>query len=471
MTEDLIWKTAHELSELYRSGDVSPVEAVEAALHRLEKVNPRINAFVTVTEDAARAAARDAERRLRSDEDLPPLFGVPITVKDLTDTAGVRTTYGCVGFADHVPDEDAIAWARLKAAGTILVGKTTTPEFGALGVTESKLTGSTGTPWDPTRTAGGSSGGAAAATAAGIAPLAWGSDGGGSIRVPSSVCGTVGVKPTAGRIPHAGNTDPDSTEGPITRTVLDAALMLDVTVGPDPRDRIALPRTGESYAAAAAAPGDLAGLRIAASPDLGQGPVDPETRRVFLAALDDLRAAGATVEEVAIDLPPAGDFFVPYWGPDYLTVVDGMRCRGLDVWPTMAGVADRARLLTATAASDAMRGWKTRIYEAYAGVFASFDLMVSPTTPVPAFPHCGDKGGVDVIDGVWVEFPGMAFHSHTESPSHAGLPAISVPCGFTAEDLPVGLQLVGPLYADAAVIAAAARYERATTWHRRHPAL
>jgi Asp-tRNA(Asn)/Glu-tRNA(Gln) amidotransferase A subunit family amidase len=289
--------------------------------------------------------------------------------------------------------------------------------------------------------------------------------------VPASLCGTVGVKPTAGRIPHANNTDPDSTEGPITRKVLDAALMLDATVGPDTRDRIALPRTGESYAAAATAPGDLTGLRIAASADLGQGPVDPETRQVFQAALDDLRSAGATVEEVEIALPPAYDFFIPYWGPEYLSVVDSMRLRGLEVWPAMSGIADRARLLTAGEASDAVRGWKTRIYNAYAEVFASFDLLVSPTTPIPAFPHCGDKGGVDVIDGVRLDIPAVALHSHTESPSHAGLPAISVPCGFTSDDLPVGLQIVGPLYADAAVIAAAACYERATTWHQRHPTL
>jgi len=471
MTDDLIWKSAHELSKLYRAKEVSPVEAVEAALARLEQVEPKLNAFVTVTADQARAEARAAEQRLLGDDDLPPLFGVPITIKDLTDTAGVRTTYGCVAYADHVPDADAIAWERLKAAGTIMLGKTTTPEFGLLGVTESKLTGSTGTPWDPSRNAGGSSGGAAASTAAGVAPLAWGSDGGGSIRVPSSVCGTVGVKPTAGRIPHVGNTDPDSTEGPITRTVLDAALMLDVTVGPDPRDRIALPRTGESYAEAALAPGDLSGLRIAASVNLNQGPVDPETRRVFFAALDDLRAAGATVEQVEIDLPPAGDFFVPYWGPEYITIVDAMTAAGIEVWPTITTLADQARTLSGIEVSDAVRGWKTRIYEAYATVFDTFDLVVSPTTPIPAFAHCGDKGGVDVIDGVQVDFPGMAFHSHTESPSHAGLPAISVPCGFTREQLPVGLQVMGPLYADAAVVAAAARYQRATTWHLRRPTL
>lgn len=236
-------------------------------------------------------------------------------MKDLTDTAGVRTTYGCVAYADHVPDKDAAAWSRLKDAGTILLGKTTTPEFGFLGVTESKLTGTTGTPWDPARAAGGSSGGAAASTAAGVAPVAWGSDGGGSIRVPASLCGAVGVKPSTGRIPHLANTEPDTTEGPITRRVVDAALLLDATVGPHPLDRLSLPATGERYAEAALAAGDLSGLRIAADRGLLHGPVDVETQRVFAAALEDLRAAGAVVEETQVEVPDPMAFAVAYWGP------------------------------------------------------------------------------------------------------------------------------------------------------------
>ncbi|MFT4081658.1 MAG: amidase [Nocardioides sp.] len=471
MTHDLAWLSAHDLARAYRAREVSPVEAVEASLERLEQVQPLVNAFVTVTAEQARQQAREAERRLVDGDDLPALYGVPIAVKDLTDTAGVRTTYGCVAYAEHVPTEDGIAWARLKAAGAILIGKTTTPEFGALGVTESKLTGTTGTPWDPSRSSGGSSGGSAAATAAGVVAVSWGSDGGGSIRVPSSLCGTVGVKPTSGRIPHRDNAEPDSTEGPITRTVVDAALMMDVAAGPHPRDHFALPALGGSYVEAALTDGDLSGMRIAANAEFCQGPLDPETRRIFNASLDDLRTAGAVVEEVDIQLPPAVDFFVPYWGPGYITLVDAMRTEGLEVWPLMSMVADRARMLSPAQISSAVREWKTSIYNAYADVFEDFDLVVTPTTPIPAFPHAGDKGGVDVVDGVEIAEPGGFLHSHTESPSHACLPAISVPCGFTADDLPVGLQMIGPLYADMAVIAAAARYQRVTAWHERHPTL
>lgn len=472
MTDDLVWLSAYELGTLYRSRDVSPVEVIEAVLDRLDSVNPQINAFVTVTAAEARARAKAAEARLATETDLPALFGVPITVKDLTDTAGVRTTYGSVGYADHVPTEDAISWARLKSAGVILIGKTTTPEFGLLGVTESKLTGSTGTPWDPTRASGGSSGGAAAATVAGIGPIAWGSDGGGSIRVPASLCGAVGIKPTIGRIPHNHNSETDSTEGPIARRVVDAALMLDVTVGPDPRDRLSLPDTGDRYAAAALAEGDLAGRRVAFSFTLGgQVPLDPEVRSVFTSALRDLEGAGALVEEVDIDLPDVHDFFMQYWGPEYLAICDQMRADGLDVWPLMDYVCEQARTYDGVAVSNAFRETKTTIYEAYARVFRTYDMFVVPTTPIPAFPHAGDLGGVEIIDGQRVKHAGLALHTLTESPSHAGLPALSVPCGFTSGDLPVGMQIIGPRFADADVIQVAARYERATNWHRRRPAL
>ncbi|SNX88469.1 aspartyl-tRNA(Asn)/glutamyl-tRNA(Gln) amidotransferase subunit A [Streptomyces sp. TLI_55] len=472
MVDDrILWLSADELGRLYRSRDVSPVEAVDAALARIEQVDGVLNTMVTVTADTAREQAREAERRFAARDDLPPLYGVPITVKDLTDTAGVRTTYGCVAYRDHVPSEDALAWARLKAAGTILLGKTTTPEFGLLGVTESKLTGTTGTPWDPARAAGGSSGGAAAATVAGIGPLAWGSDGGGSIRVPASLCGAVGIKPSVGRIPHAGNTDPDTTEGPLTRRVVDAALLLDATVGPHPRDRFALPATGECYAEVARAEGDLTGVRVAASVDFGLGPVDPETRKVFTAALDDLRAAGAVVEETAIELPDPLEYFIDYWGPEYVMVADEMRAQGLEIWPLIEDIVARARSLPAARVSSALRETKTRIYEAYAGVFEHADVLVCPTTPVPAFPHVGDTGGPARVDGHDVPHPGINLHRMTESPSHAGLPAMSLPCGFTAEGLPVGLQIVAPLYADARMVSVAARYERATDWWKRHPEL
>jgi Asp-tRNA(Asn)/Glu-tRNA(Gln) amidotransferase A subunit family amidase len=461
------WRTAEELARAYRAGEYSPVDAVEAALERIAEVDADVNSMVTVNAKAARAQAEEATRRLRTGEELPPLFGIPVTVKDLTDTAGVRTTYGAVLHKDHVPDTDALAWARLKDAGVILIGKTTTPEYGMQGITDSLLTGPTSTPWRIGHNSGGSSGGAAAGVAAGIVPIAWGSDGGGSIRVPAALCGVVGIKPSVGRVPHDNNDDPDGTEGPIARTVLDAAEMLDATVGRHKRDRFSIPSTGERFSDSARGDGDLHGLRIAASANLGQGEIDPEVRNVFSDALEVLRSLGATVTMVDPDLPPVLDFFLAYWGPDFITFVDEMDDADQPVVPFIRWAADRARSLDPVAVSAAMRAAKTRIYNGFADVFENHDAIVTPTTPFSARPH----PQVEEIVGESLERPELELHRLTEPPSHAGLPAITVPSGFSEGGLPLGLQIIAPLYEDARAIYIASRYERATPWHSHHPAL
>ncbi|MDZ5621092.1 amidase [Nocardioides sp. HM23] len=471
MTDELFWKTAAELGDLYRAREVSPVEVVDAVLDRMAHVQPVLNIMVTETADQARADAQEAERRFKSGEELPLLFGVPMTVKDLAETKGVRTTYGCVAFADHVPDHDAVGWERLKAQGAILLGKTTTPEFGLLGVTESKLTGSTSTPWKPGYNAGGSSGGAAAAVVAGVGPIAWGSDGGGSIRVPSSLCGAVGIKPSIGRIPTIDCDDADSTDGPIARTVLDAAMVLEVTNGHDPRDRFSVPKDTRSYIGAATAPGDLTGVRVAACYHLGQKVLDPNVRRLFGEALNDMRAAGATVEEVDIDLPDAMTFFDHINGHAYQQMVEEMDTWGIEIWPMIRELARSADGVTARQVHDANHRVKTAIYNAFRTAMNGADVMVTPTTPVVAFPHGGAGGPAGVVDGFDVPALGNLAHMTTEPPSHAGLPAISVPGGFTPEGLPIGVQFIGGLWADADLISVAARYQRATTWHTRHPGL
>lgn len=460
------WWTADDLARAYRAGECSPVDAVEAALARIADVDGDVNSMVTVTAEAARAEAREAARRISSGEELPALFGVPVTVKDLTDTAGVRTTYGAVLFKDHIPDTDALAWARLKAAGVILIGKTTTPEYGMLGITDSLLTGPTSTPWRIGYNSGGSSGGAAAGVAAGIVPIAWGSDGGGSIRVPAALCGVVGIKPSVGRIPHLNNDDPDGTEGPIARTVLDAAEMLDATAGRHDRDRFSLPLTGDRFADFARRDGDLSGLRIAASADLGQGEVDPEVRAAFSEALEVLRELGAVVTTVDPNLPSALDFFLAYWGPEFVSFVDEMDEAGEPVWPFIRWAAQRARGLDPVTVSAAMRTVKTQIYNGFADIFENFDLIVTPTTPFLARPH----PETEEIVGESLDRPELVLHRLTEPPSHAGLPAITVPCGFSEAGLPIGLQIVAPLWEDGQAIYVASRYERATPWHSQHPA-
>lgn len=462
MTE-LTWMTAAQLSEKFRTKETNPVEVLDAVIAQIERTEDNINAFVTLTLELAKEQAQDAAKRLSSGEDLPPLYGVPITVKDLVETAGIRTTYGCTAYANFVPDEDSVSWARLKSQGVILIGKTTTPEFGLLGVTESKLTGTTNNPWNTKCTAGGSSGGAAAAVVSGVAPLAWGSDGGGSIRVPSSLCGVVGVKPTLGRIPTAQSTDGDSTDGPIARTVLDAALMLDATVGHHPSDRFSLPATGEHYAEAVRkAPSDMRGVRVAALPDLGQRVLHPETRRVFESSLELMRDAGATVEIVEISLPDTTEYFNHLNGPEYAAYVDEYLAGGAteeEIWPLILDFADKGRQATGMEVSRAFRDQKTEIYDAFCNAINSFDVLVSPTTPVPAFEHGGDYGPSIPVDGVDTPPLGAFLHSMTEPPAHAGFPAISINGGFTNSGLPVGLQFMSRLHDDLGAVVAAARWE------------
>ena len=468
---DAVWRSAAELARGFRNGSVSPVEAVEASLARAAEIDPSVRAMVTTTHDLAREQARSVERALAAGDALPALAGIPVTVKDLTDTAGVVTTYGSPLYRDHVPDTDALAWARLKQEGVSLIGKTATPEYGMLGITESMLTGNTSTPWKIGYNSGGSSGGSAASVAAGVVPVSWGSDGGGSIRVPSALCGVVGIKPTTGLIPHADNEDPDSTEGPIARTVEDAALLLDATHGRHRRDRLSVPKLNVRFAETARSEGDLTGLRIAATADLDQGSVDPEVRAAFEASLRDLERLGATVTDVTPVLPDVSEFFIGYWGPEFIGFVDEMDAAGQDIWDFIRRVADRARALRPEQASAAMRGLKTRLYNGYLDVFEQHDAIVTPTTPVVAQPH-PENAGADTLNPTGPIAP-AAFELHrlTEPPSHAGIPAITLPNGFTRDGLPTGLQVVAPMYEDARAIYIASRFERATDWHLRRPAL
>ncbi len=476
----LCWIPATDLAGMYRRKEVSPVEVVDAVLDRLERVNPDINAFVTVLAEQARDAARRAQEELIGDTgELPPLHGIPVTVKDLTNTAGVRTTYGSVAFADHVPAEDSAAWARMKAAGAILIGKTTTPEFGMLGVTESRLTGITGNPWNPATTAGGSSGGAAASCAAGVAPLAWGSDGGGSIRVPASCCGVVGLKASPGRIPRGGDDEPFdtvSTVGPLTRTVADAALLLSVTAGPDPREPLGLPPLQPGEVEGALTEPTVRGLRVGYSPDLGWGPVARAvTAQVEEAALLLESRLGARVEQVEVSLPDPIQYFLDFWAPGFTLGVDNLATQpGWDpqqLHPMILELAEAGRHIPASEYLRTAQQTRAHIARGFAAVLEQHDVVLTPTTPTTAFPH-NPEGGPSVIDGSTVpRWPGLNFHRLTEPPSHAGLPAVSTCCGFTAEGLPVGMQIIGPPRADTAVLAVAAAYEAATDWHTRRPLL
>jgi Asp-tRNA(Asn)/Glu-tRNA(Gln) amidotransferase A subunit family amidase len=479
--DDLCFTPATELVHMIRARDVSPVEIVDALLDRIERVDPLVNAFVTLDAEAAREhAARATDEVMAKDpRELGPLHGIPTTFKDLTETAGLRTTFGSEKYADHIPDEDALIVARTRSAGAIVLGKTTTPEFGSGSVTESRLTGITNNPWNLELTTGGSSGGAAASVVAGMGPLATGSDGGGSIRVPSSLCGAVGLKASSGRIPHSIEGpafELVGVVGPITRTVADNALFLSVLAGYDPQQPHSLPDRPD-FLRAVDAP-SVAGMRIAYSKDLGAGPVEPDVGVALDAAAAAFADLGAVVETIEISLPDPLDYFVSYWGQLALYEKDGVSAEDLtDLGQEVVALARKLKVEDFIETAFVTR---SAIFAAFARVFDHYDLMIWPTTKMVAYPHHAVVGAPTHIGPHEIEVPSkypasmvgaVQNQMFTEAVSHAGLPAISIPAGFTPGGLPVGLQIASRQYDDYGVLNAAAAFEQARPWTDRRPAL
>jgi aspartyl-tRNA(Asn)/glutamyl-tRNA(Gln) amidotransferase subunit A len=406
--------------------------------------------------------------------DLGPLHGVPFSVKDLVATAGVRTTWGSLARADHVPAADAVAVARLRAAGAILVGKTTTPEFGHKPLTEAPLFGRTANPWDLSRTSGGSSGGSAAAVAAGAGPLSVGTDGGGSTRIPSACCGVVGMKPTLGVVPHDLTSDAFGNLaylGPIARTVADAAQMLDVMAGPHPADPHSLAREVTGLADAGLL-SDLAGVRVGWRTFFGNDRIDGETRTLFEAAVPALADAGAQVtphdDVVENTYPLWAPLTFSFWASRYADVEVELGDRmsaSLRHW--MA----EGRTVSGTEVRDAEAA-RTTLYRQVQGWFDDIDLLVTPTLACPAIPVDSEATGDVVIEGEPVPSGYRAgWYPYTHPFNLTGHPAITVPCGWTSDGLPVGLQIVGRWFEDALVLRAAAALEAAQPWAHRRPPL
>jgi aspartyl-tRNA(Asn)/glutamyl-tRNA(Gln) amidotransferase subunit A len=451
---------------------VSPVEAVEAVLDRIEATQPTVNAFITVCAERAMSEAREAAQAVARGGDVGPLHAVPFSVKDLVATAGVRTTWGSLARADHVPAADAVAVARLRAAGAILVGKTTTPEFGHKPLTEAPLFGRTANPWDLSRTSGGSSGGSAAAVAAGAGPLSVGTDGGGSTRIPSACCGVVGMKPTLGVVPHDLTSDAFGNLaylGPIARTVADAAQMLDVMAGPHPADPHSLAR--EVTGLAASLLSDLAGVRVGWRTFFGNDRIDGETRTLFEAAVPALADAGAQVtphdDVVENTYPLWAPLTFSFWASRYADVEVELGDRmsaSLRHW--MA----EGRTVSGTEVRDAEAA-RTTLYRQVQGWFDDIDLLVTPTLACPAIPVDSEATGDVVIEGEPVPSGYRAgWYPYTHPFNLTGHPAITVPCGWTSDGLPVGLQIVGRWFEDALVLRAAAALEGAQPWaHLRPP--
>ena len=470
---DLTFTPAWRLREMIRAKQVSPVELVDQTLKRIESQNPKLNAYITVTADSARAQAKAAEQEAMRGGSLGPLLGIPIAIKDLLPTKGVRTTYGSAAYKDNVPDHDAIVVERVKAAGAIIVGKTNTSEFGHSLTVENKLGEPAKNPWDTTKTTGGSTGGGAAAIAAGLAQLAIGGDGGGSIRVPSAFCGVVGVKPTRGRVPSVDPLEgfPLFSElGPITRNVRDAALLLAVIAGYDARDPVAIRQPAGEYERAVTQ--GVKGLRVAFSTTLGGfAPVLTAVKTAVGDAAKVFGTLGATLEEAAPKMEdPAGIFGAIF-------VVDARAAQGHllekqgdDLMPYVKSTIEYADKISSVDYSKAMRRLE-RHRATVAEFFTKYDLLVIPTTAVPAFPiQPGIAGGVrpreiegQRVSSLWGAFPfTMPFNL-------SGNPAATVPCGVSPEGLPIGLQIVGKHGDEVTVLRAAAAFEQARPWDSHRP--
>ncbi|MFC9328753.1 amidase [Kitasatospora sp. NPDC057015] len=476
--DELCFLPATELVALVRRRALSPVEIVDAVLDRMAEVDPVLGAFCTPTPERARARAASLADDLVHGRPTGPLAGVPIGVKDLLSTAGIRTTSGSAVHADHVPDEDDIVVERSVAAGAVVLGKTNATEFGYSPVGHNELFPATRNPWNPALTPGGSSAGSAAAVAAGLGPVALGSDGGCSVRVPAAHCGLVGFKASMGRVPvYPGCRDErlpgvsgwESVEhiGPLTRTVADAALVLSVLAGPDPRDRHSIPCGDVDWQEAArrGAADGVAGLRVAWSPDLGHLAVDPEVRRITRAAVDVLeRELGCRVEQVTPDwADPAAAFQALVVAE---TDLRGMRRMIDEHGPRMSPhlVAWMRHPWTAEDLTDANIARKALVNR-MARLMADHDVLVTPTAAVPPFPvgvlGPTETDGRTVAETAWIGFNYPA--------SLTGQPAVSVPAGWTADGLPVGLQIVGRHLADATVLRVAAAFERVAPWAHRRP--
>ncbi len=466
--EDLCWTPATELVAAIRSRRLSPVELVDAVLARIERLNPRLNAFYTVLADEARDEARWRERMVVRGEALGPLHGLPVSVKDLNHIAGVRTTFGSKFFENFVSEVDDVLVERLKAAGAIIIGKTATPHFGHKDMCDNLVFGATRNPWKLDRTSGASSGGAGAATAAGMGPLAHGSDGAGSIRIPSALCGIYGLKPSFGRIPYWPTNDywgARAHNGPMTRTVADAALMLEVMAGPDERDPLSIDGPVPTYTQALG--GDLRGLRVAFSADLGYAPVDPEVRGIVTAAARRFKDFGCQFDEVNPGWNNPRDFHKTIYEASH-AARNGERAEQHPEWiePSLMEMIQNGRPLTAVQLGQALLE-RSAFYDQVQVFFRSYDLLLTPTMPVAAW---SIERGPSEIDGrpTPTMFDRLPF---TYPFNLTGQPAATMPAGWTAEGLPVGLQVVGRWHRDDVVLRASACIEAAAPWAARRPPL
>jgi aspartyl-tRNA(Asn)/glutamyl-tRNA(Gln) amidotransferase subunit A len=462
MSEDLCFLSAVELSTRISRKEISPVEVTRAVLARAEALQPHLNCFITLCSDEAMAQAEAAERKVMAGGPLGLLHGVPVTVKDIVNTKGVKTTFGAVPYKDNVPGEDAVAVARLRAHGAILIGKTTTPEFGSKCLTDSPLFGRTRNAWNAERSSGGSSGGAAAAVASGIAPLAVATDGGGSTRIPAACNGVVGLKQSNGVIPHSQVQDAFGNQTyvtPTTRTIADTALMMQAMAGEDASDPWSIGVPVPDFIGTAAPRGDLGGQRILYCLSPPGRPVSADVAAAFTAGLDRMASLGAELEEFSGE----GFDIEPIW-----------RAINHTVWRTRFSklAADhkdelsetflrQIALATKVSGVDYQEAMfaRTALFRRVQSLLARGSIPAMPTLTRTALPIDQDLFGTIEIDGKSFDSVRPHWFPWTMLFNMTGHPAISLPCGFGRDGLPIGLQLVGRFRADAELLRVSALFE------------
>ena len=459
--------TATELARGIGARELSAREVAEAHLLQIERTNPKVNAIVTLTAEEAMDHARAADEALARGEEVGPLHGLPVAHKDLFPTKDVRTTFGSLTHKDFVPDKDALIVERLKEAGAISVGKTNTPEFGAGSQTFNEVFGETLNPYDTTKTCGGSSGGAAVALACGMVPIADGSDMGGSLRNPASFCNVVGFRPSPGRVPSWPSPAAWftlSVEGPMARTVRDAALMLGAIAGPDLRSPISIAEPGDAFFRSLER--DFEGVRVACSTDLGGLPVDPRVRAALEECLGVLGDLGCVVEEDEPDFTGADEVFKTWRAWYYELAYGGLLEQHRDeLKDTVVGEIEVGRRLSGPQLGEAERV-RTALYHRVREFMQTYEFFTLPVAQVAPFDvkqrYVTEIEGVPM--GTYIDWMKSCYYVTV-----TGLPAISVPCGFTPEGLPVGLQIVGRHRDDFGVLQLAHAFEQATLFFERRP--
>ena len=468
----LCFTPAVELAELIRQKQLSPVELLDTLLQRIAALNPKLNAYCTLAEEQAREAAKQAEQAIMqgASDTVGPLHGIPVSIKDLTATKGIRTTLGSKAFEHTIPKQDALLVQRLKQAGAIILGKTNTPEMGAGINTTNEIFGTTRNPWSDDVTCGGSSGGAAAALAAGLGPLAEGSDHGGSLRIPASYCGVVGFRTTPGRIPRfptGWGWDSFSVTGPMARTVADTALMLTVMAGRD--DRIPISINDPNPGFMTATKKDIKGLRIAWSPDLSIATVDPEVAAICQQAMQQLTTLGCIVEEDHIEFGDLRAIIAPLRAYRSVAVFNQLLEQGMadvanDFFKEFMALGQSISIAEAGQA-EAQR---YQLWLRAQQFFSDYDLLICPSTQTTAFPidqlyptTINGKSMPDLVESILL----------TYSITLLGVPAISIPAGWTQNGLPVGLQIIGNRLAENTVLSIAAALENLSPWAHLQPDL